>query len=173
MSSRNDESTAIIMVLGLVFTAMAAFAVVIFVILGCISLYLTILALFAWFRPVQIGDQYLMPEEARIFVLRGVIGAVLVAAFIAFLDFVLGYRIDWSYASWYTVVGYVVGTVGVEILIAESQQSTASDVEILPPELPQHQYQDRHQYQHQPRSLPRREAEPFRYASWDDEEAGR
>jgi hypothetical protein len=75
----------------------------------------------------------------------------------------LGVSINWDYFFFFVLAGYVGGSLGLEILFAnlpdESLAGTrmpARSPEVAPPPAP--------------RRLPPAEPEPFRYASWDDEE---
>lgn len=159
MSSKNDETTAVVMVfacLGAMAIMLAAF---VFAVLAFLSLLLTFVALCAWSRPRRIGKFILEPEEARAFVYRGLAGSFLLPTFVAFCALLFGFNIQDSVWPYLFLGGYVAGSIGIEILMAD-QNGGGGAVDITPPQVPSAP----------PRSLPRPEPEPFRFASWDDEE---
>jgi hypothetical protein len=157
MSSKNDNdnSGAAFLMAGFVVVALFLAALLAFA-----SLIFTILCIIAWNRPLTIFRQTLEPEEARTFVMCGLVFAVLVPAFIAFVDLVSDVRINWDYWPYFVGVGYVIGSIGIGILMAEDSPSASTAIDITPPQIPTAR----------PKALPRPDAPPFRYASWDDEE---
>lgn len=166
MSSRNDESSAMATGVGIIGTAAVFMALFMFAVFAFFAFVLTILCVFAWNNPVTLGTWTIEPGEARAFVLRGIAGMSLVPLFFAFCDVVFGPAIVWAYLPHMMGVGYVGGSVGIEYLKAKSNQEQPQ-TEIIPP----------------PSQLPTRtqggtpsqesQAEPFRFATWDDEENGR
>lgn len=165
MSQNNDNSGAA-MGIAFVMAGLAFIAVFIFAVLAFLALVLTIVAIFAWKNPVTLFGQTTYPREARAFVWRGVAGAFLLPVFIAFCEMLFEMRFQWDqYGHFFWIGGYTLGSVGVEIMTAQDAD-TAPKVEIYdPPATP-----PRHLPQ-PPRAIaPPESKEPFRYASWDDEE---
>ena len=156
MSSKNDDNSGIALVVG----GFAILAYFLMFVLLFVAFVLTILALLAWSRPLRLGKIVITPEEARRFVFSGLAGAFLLPAFCVFLDLVLGVRINWAYATHIVLAGYVLGSIGIEIIISGADEGSANVIETLPPQLPPSRAP----------SLPRSQAEPFRYASWNDDE---
>lgn len=120
MSSNNNnaESTAfafMIAILGI--AAMFLFALLAFIVFG-----MTVLALLAWNKPLQLGKWTIEPEEARAFVLRGVLGAAIAPVFLAFCGVIFDVPINWDYLAHFLGFGYVAGSIGLEILLADQQQ---------------------------------------------------
>ena len=161
MSQNNakDELTAIAIIAGFIGGAMMLMAVFVIAILAFIALVLTGVCLFAWTSPLTLGTWTLMPHEARAFVYRGLIGAGLAAAFSVFMAILFKFWIEDQAVPYILLVGYTLGSIGVEILNAQSG-SNAPGQTVLPPE--QHIAPPPHTYQPP--------AKPFRFASWDDED---
>lgn len=163
MSQKNDESTAMATAIGFVGALMAAAAIFLFAVFAFFAFILTILCVFAWNNPLTLGKWTIQPSEARGFVYRGLAGMYLLPLFIGFCDVIFHLGVVWSYLPHMMGVGYVLGSIGVEVLMANANEAQA-EPEILPPapQLPAPQPQN-------PQPL-QRAAEPFRFASWDDEE---
>ena len=150
---------------GMLFGAgLAIMAALIFAIMAFIAIILTVLALFAWNRPLRIGSLVVQPDEARSFVYRGLIGAVVLPAFIAFATALYGVAVDWdSYLFHILLLGYVGGSLGLEMLFADAQPPHAEGEIIHPPI-------ERQITPPRPQQLPPPQSPPFRFASWDDDE---
>lgn len=153
MSSKNDDNSgmAAVMMVGVMI------AVILFAVLAFAAAIMTVLCFIAWNRPLWIGGWELSPEEARAFIFRGIIGAILAPTFVAFCDIVIELQANWDYWPYFVGVGYTIGSIGIYLL---SDDDEPDPVDITPPRIPTAP----------PRALPRPDAEPFRYASWDDEE---
>jgi hypothetical protein len=165
MSSQNNnnEQSAMIFVAAILCAAAFAAIVFIFALATFTAFVMTIICFFAWNRPRRLGKEVLMPEEARAFVYRGLAGAVLLPVFAIFCDLVFGVYIRGDVLPYLVIGGYVVGSLGIEILMAEEAQQQQQSIQVIPPQMPVQRAQP---------SLPSNKP-PFRYASWDDEEAGR
>ena len=168
MNGKNDELNGVAIGFGLVVAALYIFFAVVAVLLGMLCFVLTILAIVAWINGgLTAGDEYISPDEARNFILRGVGFAIFVPIFWSLLLAFLGQPNKVS-LEWLMLGGYVFGSAGIEVLEAwnkAEKQETAQQV-ILPP-LPE---PDRVV---PPAVTPMQPREPFHYASWDDEELGR
>ncbi|PZU85746.1 MAG: hypothetical protein DI527_20925 [Chelatococcus sp.] len=161
MSQNNakDELTAIAIVVSFISAMMMFMVVIAFAILAFVALVLTGVALFAWTSPLTLGTWTLMPHEARAFVYRGLIGAVLAAALSVFMAILFKFWIEDQAVPYILLIGYTLGSIGVEIMNAQNA-SDAPGQTALPPE--QHIAPPPHTYQPP--------AKPFRFASWDDED---
>src|SRR5262245_61319803 len=120
MSSNNNDNSGMAAGFGLVVAvlgtiALTVFAVVFFALLF-VTFVLTMLCLVAWNRPVTIARWTLMPEDARSFVRRGLAGAVLLPAFLIFLEQAFGVFISGEYLMHVIIGGYMLGSLGLEIL---------------------------------------------------------
>lgn len=159
MSQNNakDEVTVIAMIFAFI-GAMAMFMMILaFAVLAFVALVLTVVCLFAWNSPLTLGKWTLMPDEARGFVYRGLIGSVLLAAFSVFIGIMFDIRIEDRAVPYILLGGYTLGSIGLEILAQE--QGEAPHQTIIPPS-----------QQIAPPSAPQPPAQPFRFASWNDED---
>lgn len=159
MSSRNDETTGLVMAFAFVGAAFYIAFLFIFALLAFLSLILTVLALLAWNRPLQIGTMMIEPDEARRFVMGGIAGAAIVPTFAVFCALLFGFGIADQAWFYLLIGGYVAGSIGLEILRAEAEQNqppvyTPPETRLSPP----------------PPALPPAPSAPFRFADWDDEE---
>jgi hypothetical protein len=109
---------------------------------------------------LRIGRWTLEPEAARSFVYRGLIGSVALAAFSVFAAIFFGFWIQDQAVPYILLAGYVLGSIGLEILWAqEGDQAVPPNQTIIPPS--------------QQIAPPRQQEPPrvpFRFASWDDED---
>lgn len=155
MSSKsNDENAAI----GVVVAVIAFAALFFFALLAFVALVFTVLALLAWKKPLRLGRFVITPDEAHAFVGRGLIGMALLPTFWAFCCILFGLPFEGDYLGYLLIGGYTLGSVGIEILSADDDPPAASPVH-TPPALPT-----------PADKAPAAEEEPFRFASWDDEE---
>lgn len=164
MSSKNDETSGIAAGAGILITLLAFAALFIFAVLAFLAFGLTVLCFFAWNKPITLGKWTIEPDEARSFVLRGIAGMWLVPIFVAFCSILFGINIVWSYLPHMMAFGYVGGSIGIDILTSNSKPS--QEIEILPPtpQLPAPP---------QPTPFQQRPAQPFEFATWEDEEGKR
>jgi hypothetical protein len=165
MSSNNNDNSGAAMAIGVVVAVAYFMAMVFAVVVVVIAIVLTIFAFMAWNRPLRVGKVVITPREARQFVWRGVVGFWVLPLLLALGNIFLGWTINFDYLFYYMLVGYCAGSIGVEALFADEQQQGPL-VEYLPPEpqitpLPK---------QPELPELPAPPREPFRFASWDDEE---
>lgn len=120
----------------------------------------TLLCLIAWRDGFRLGRIYIDAGNARAFIVRGLLGAVSVPAFLLLAEHLTDFTVKWDYLTYYSAVGYTAFSVGFEYLVARhismpyvDDDETVSlratrQQEILPP--------------------PAR-SRTHRYASWDDE----
>lgn len=165
MSSNNNNDNSAGTGIAVVVGILAMMAIFVFAFFAFLAFLLTIFCIFAWNKPRTIGKWTLEPHEARGFVLRGIAGMWLLPMFVAFCDVVFSIGVVWDYLPHMMGVGYVAGSVGIEILTADSNAAPAQ-TEIIP-QSQQITYQPGNS---QPSVSQQREPEPFKYASWDDEE---
>ena len=160
MSSNNNNGAG--MAVAFAIAMLGLVGIFLFALLAFVAFVLTTLAIFAWNTPITLGNWTLHPHDARAFVTRGILGAFLVPAFLLFVNVFLNIHIEWNYLSYMLVGGYTLGSIGIEILMADEQTA------IVPPAatyIPPVQ-----QLPAPPKQSQSREAEPFRFASWDAEE---
>lgn len=172
-SKNNDEMTGLFMVIGLiggmVYVAVLAVGFVIILGLSALTIGLTILSLIAWNRPVRAFGQVVMPEEARRFIKRGLHGLWMFPYALGLLDYFTSLQISWDYLWVYLFIGYAMGSLGVECIPTHDENGQPL-IEILPPDYqpPRQEVLLPPSREHRPALEP--EPEPFRFASWDDEE---
>ncbi|MDP3408561.1 hypothetical protein [Bosea sp. (in: a-proteobacteria)] len=160
MSQQNDETKGLIMVVAFLGAAIYAMAIFAFIIAAFASLIMTLCCFFAWNSPLTLGSATLMPDVARAFVYRGLIGALVAAAFSVFAAIVFGFWIQDQAVPYILLGGYTLGSIGLEILWAqEDNQPAPPNQTIIPPS-----QQITPPQQHEPSRV------PFRFASWDDED---
>ncbi|MFT3809961.1 MAG: hypothetical protein QM698_08585 [Micropepsaceae bacterium] len=172
MSSRkddNNEFAAIFMIFALIAAAIAAYYVLLALILTTI---LTIACLCAWNTPQTFDDRFtIFPEEAREFVIRGLICAVIAVLFSAIGVWRWGWKIEPN--AWWVIAigGYVAGSLGLEVLRARELPDGTPDIfplrtiPVPPPPVIEAEAID--VTPPDPKPAP----EPFRFAEWDDGEA--
>ena len=139
----------VIVTLFMILAALAAF----------VTLILTIMCIIAWNKPLTIGRMTITPEEARAFIARGILGAILAPTFTYFC--LLLFQSDTQVDYWGYVVlgGYVMGSLVLECIIQEAREKAQAEAQehlshLMPPPAMRQE-------------PPRR---PFEYASWDDED---
>lgn len=164
-NNQNDENTAIAMALGFIGAVMMVIAFAVIAILSFVAFVFTILAIIAWNEPLRLGRLVIEPEEARAFVYRGLLGAATAPAFLLFCAVLFGVPVEWNYFHYFLLGGYVAGSVGIEIAMAEENSGDSA----VHPQLPQQVLPPRPA----PQMTPPAEREPFSYARWDDEEENR
>lgn len=160
MSSKNDENNAMIMVFAFIAIGAMILVMAVFAILAFISLIFTVLCICAWSKPLTLGKMVITPEEARAYVLRGLWGAFSLPAFCWFAELLFNFTIKSEYIPHIILAGYALGSLGIEILMAQNQTESTPDIIPTQQQLPTPSQ----------RTMPSRPQEPFRFASWDDEE---
>ncbi|KKB76812.1 hypothetical protein VW29_19395 [Devosia limi DSM 17137] len=147
-------------VISIVLVALMYLAMGIAALAAFIAFTWTLLCLIAWRNGLRLGRIYIDAGNARAFIVRGVLGAVSVPAFLLLAEYLTDLTVKWEYLTYYIAGGYTVFSVGFEYLVARhismpyvDEDDTISlrasrQQEVLPPPS-------------QPRLT--------RYASWDDE----
>lgn len=164
MSNQNNEANGAVVGLVLIGAAMWMMFALIFAIASFAAVIFTILAFFAWNKPLTIFGQTIHPHEARAFVGRGLIGMILLPVFVIFACAM--FKVGLTNEVWPYLLGggYTLGSVGIEFLMAKAAEERAANATYIPPApapLP-------------PQKKPAQQArEPFTFASWDDEEKPR
>jgi hypothetical protein len=160
-NKNSEEATglAILFVLG------AFFAIGVWIFLAVVTAIMSLIALVACFHPLRIGGEVISRKDGYFFLLRGVIGwfafPFIVLSIAPMFD--IGIERDWI--VYIMMTGYMIGSTGMEYVLYKmsegAQQEAAAPVQTYSPP--------------PSRSLPSPpgQPEPFRYASWDDEEEGR
>lgn len=149
---------------GGIMTVIAIIALMLFFFLCFLAFVGTLIAFAAWFRPLRLGRVTIEPEDARAFVWRGVVGAIVLPMFVAFMVMFMNEPVDKEVWPYLFLIGYVMGSVGVKLFFAWAghQERTEAAVAAPPPVTSPPPV----------KGLPPRESPPFRYASWDDEGRG-
>lgn len=166
MASNNnngvDETT---MGLAILMVAAAFFFMAIFAIATFLAFVFTCFALAAWHRPLKIGKETMLPEEARRFVYSGAAGAVALPVFVVFTAILFGVQIREVWWGYIFTAGYDLGALGMAFAeAAEVERAKQAAALAPPPSAPPPQPEPK---------APPREREPFEYASWHDDDAGR
>jgi hypothetical protein len=163
MSSNNNETNGTAIALGLIVTGMLFLGIIIYAVLAIITFGLSVICLFALWKPRKIGKNIVTPHEARWFLGRGVIGWFALPLIISIAAQMFDWRISSDWTIHFMIAGYIIGALGGEYVIQQINEGAGGDTEPVvttPPAQP---------------ALPRpeTEAKPFRYASWDDEWKGK
>ena len=172
MSSRNDETTAYAIVAAFILTTVLLMIVVVYAIAVILAAIATVQALLAWNKPRIFFGEILAPDEARYFVGAGVASAVILPSFVAICSTLLNYTVPDELWIHFALGGYAFGSFGLTlyagkdeyelVTIDPSKESKLSAIDLSFLDVPPDE-------QSQPEPSP----PVFRYASWDDEEAGR
>ncbi|WAP67699.1 hypothetical protein [Jiella pelagia] len=172
MSSNNNQDGGMAFALALVGAGLALIGIFLFAVLAFLAVIMTILALCAWMRPLKLGSITIKPRDARLFIYRGLAGAILVPAFVVFSAILIDFRIDPDWWFYMVIGGYVLGSVGIAILEETSEDEEEADIVPVPaPRALEPPARVRLEGREPVRMKgPARSAEPFRFASWDDEE---
>ncbi|MGF7210831.1 hypothetical protein GGE65_005443 [Skermanella aerolata] len=160
MASQNNDNSAL-MGLAFVGAALGIMALFLFAVLAFIAFVLTIMALLAWNAPLKMGNVIVEPHEARAFVARGLVGAAVLPVFVIFCAILFGIPINDDYWGYIVLGGYVGGSIGLEMLMADENPQPIGPV-VMPAPEPQ-----------LPPQEPTAQKPPFQYATWDDEEENR
>lgn len=161
MSSQNNENANVATGAAIVAAGLYILALLLFFVLAILVFVFTVLAIWAWHEPRTIGRTTITPDEARSFVYWGLIGAGVAPLLVVMMAAALGERFDPDILIHSPWVGYVLGAT-LQSYIAHQEQeerkNAVEEVEVVQPAS---------------RTLAPvpSQAEPFRYASWDDEEA--
>lgn len=163
MNNNNSALAGPLLAMTLISAAFMVVAAIVFAVVAFIAFAITILCILAWNKPLTAFGETLKPHEARTFVGSGIAGAGLLLAFALFCSALFGLEMRddaWVYAL---ISGYSIGSLGYAISVAKAEEAAkqAQLVQSYPAVI-----------EHDPKpakSEPRASAEPFRFASWDDE----
>src|SRR5690606_29103784 len=111
MSQNNNDGGAAI---GFALVAGAVYLVglVVFAIVCFISLICTIIALYSLEKPTYfLGYKLFSPDEARVFLGAGVLGAIGLTSFVYFCSFLFKFRIEDEWLFYLLAGGYAFGSV--------------------------------------------------------------
>jgi hypothetical protein len=162
MSSNNQDNGAT-MGLAIVIAGIALLAIVVYAAACFLALLLTIASICAWNKPRRILGETFYPHEARAFVGAGIVGAIGVPVFAKFCEIIFDTRVPDDYWFYLVTGGYSFVSIGYTMhLASEQERQKASkiidgDIEWIVGPSP---------LQPEPEAQP----EPFRFASWDDED---
>jgi hypothetical protein len=167
-SQDNDTSGATIVAVvvggfGVVFGAIVigmAVAAIAYILLA--TVLFTVLSVLAWTKPLHIWDGVVTPGMAHNFVLGGVCGSVVVLICLVIAEFLLGIDVPGKYIGWFIIGGYVAGAfICDHTMVADDLEEYGAYIPPPPADAPDAE----------PLELP--QPQPFKFATWDDEEAGR
>lgn len=167
----NEEMQAMTFVMAIIGAAALFLFAFIAAIAAFAAVIMTIMALIAWNKPLELGEYILEPQDAREFVYRGIAGAIILPIFIFFCVFLFQIETGREFENaipYFFLAGYVVGSVGLEFAMAAEENSAASHT-VSTPTIIQEPERENHV---EGLPAPRTSSEDtFRYADWDDEEA--
>ncbi len=168
MSGRNDEAAGFAMAFAVLGAGVLFLGAIVFAALILIAGFLTVFSLGVCIlnRPVKVLSETVTPRDARIFLTGGISGAWMLPVFVWFCGLLYGIRIEDYVIQWLAVGGYIAGSFGLEIMVSNYERNTAAEIAARQPVAPPPP----------PKTIearPVHKPEPFRFASWDDEEAGK
>lgn len=157
----NNQTSPETIGLAIVIAVVGLMAIVFYAIACFLALVLTLLCFWAWNKPRTLFGETLLPEEARAFVGAGVFGAFVAPLFVLFCELLFDFKTDDQ--SWFYIItgGYAFTSLGMgmhQASEAEKRKAASvidADLFFVPP----------------PPLQPDLDAEPFRFADWDDENA--
>ncbi len=160
MDSRNSQDTGA----ALMMAGMAIMFIVLFVFFAFVSFAMTILCIFAWRKPLTIGPIHITPAEARGFIGCGIGGAIALPPMVVLVLALLGAPANVDGGLLF-IAGYTGGSLCFGLYCAKKEEAEKEAQLYAPP----------------PPPVSRRristpvivQEEPFRFASWDDDEANR
>lgn len=128
MSSNNNDNSGV-MAISFVIAILSMMFLIFYAIGLFLAFIFTILAVMAWDKPLKMGKMTIEPEEARLFVGRGLAGAIIVPTFCAFCSLVFQIFINWDLLPHMVLGGYMLGSVGVEMMMAQDETNNAGGAE--------------------------------------------
>lgn len=132
------------------------------------SLCITVLCLLAWNKPRRFFGQVLTSEEAREFIGRGLIGAVVLPVFVLFSSFLFHFQVVPYFWDYFILGGYTAGSLSLGFA-SEEAPATPDLIEYQRAALPDAAHSERTidaEYE----AVQSSPVQPFRFATWDDEE---
>jgi hypothetical protein len=161
MSNRNDGSSEFAMTAGILAASALLLFFVFYVLALIVAIGFTVIAVCAWNKPRRIAGHVITPAEARFFVHAGMAGTFLAPLLVWFICALFGLPVREDMWLHFFFGGYAFGSIVLTKLADDaglfaappSEDATVPTVAIAPPAPP----------------VPP-QAEPFRYARWDDEE---
>lgn len=172
---QNDKDNGAMLGFALIITMATFLFAFVFAIVTFLAIIMTGVCILAWNKPVTLFGQTITPQEAHEFVARGLLGAALAPCFALFASGLFGFQIRQDYWLFFVFGGYAFGSLVVGYHIekakAEAAQQAAAMQALLPPEQPARPVRT---IEAQPSVTPVSDElpqpQPFRFATWDDEE---
>lgn len=159
MSSRNNEPSGVAVGAGLIGSGVIVLAILVLIGIAIITAVFTVISIWAWNKPRQIGKMKIEPEEAQGYVYWGFVGFCMmpIACYLICNGFDI--YVATKYTQFTPWIGYILGA------------NIFSFIHHLTTEQAKQQAEAEHMRGAKPASLPRssKQPVPFRYASWDDE----
>ncbi len=159
MSNNNDNSGTLLVAFAV--AAIAAAVMFFYALAAFVTVVLTIIAFCGWFKPLTLFGSTIYPHEARAFVRNGVIGTILTPLFVIFAANLLEFRINEEMWPHVFIIGYILGSLGIEFLKDDEDRQTVLPMKEINPDssrLPP------------PEEKKAPTPEPFRFAEWDEED---
>ena len=163
MSQRNSETDGMAMGLALVGMAFALLFMVLYAVACFVAIVLTLLALCAWNEPLHLTSKMIItPREARIFIGSGIAGLIGLPVFVIFCAALFHLQIKPDWWGYILLGGYALGALGIGgAILGDEQENGTPNFIASPPALPAPEREE----------TPAPAKPPFRFASWDDEDA--
>ncbi|GJD59495.1 hypothetical protein [Methylobacterium dankookense] len=159
-----------------IFLGFALLSVVLFAVAALFACIMTGFCVVVWYynTPITICGETLTPDEAKRFVVRGVAGALIVPGLALFVCGFYGVQMRADALPYLAVGGYVLGSLVVGYFVEKArleaaQQQAAMQV-LPPPEQSARTVRTTELAPLRPESSPDAQPQPFRFATWDDEE---
>ena len=135
---------------------------VFFFIFAFISLGMTALCALAWKKPFTFGAITITPQEAHGFVCCGIAAAVLLPILLGITGAMLGFSIPRAWSPFVFIAGYTAGSLSFGLYCVKQEEAKEEERALARETAPQ--VLDEAPVIHEERP-------PFRFASWNDEEA--
>lgn len=174
MGSRNSDSAGLFWLAVLALIVLYFLALILFAIAAFAALVMTVVALFAWNDDLRLGQLTVASDDARFFVIRGLIGAGLTPLFCAFMATLYDFEVDWQALPVFLLFGYTAGSVGIEVWLhrrrrEEARYSAYRDLTMRRLEATSSRPALPAPAAYSAPPTPSPSNPPFRFASWDDE----
>lgn len=168
MSANNNDNHGVAVFIGIIGAGFMFLFAFIFAAAAFFSLCMTFLCLLAWNQPRRFFGQILTPEEAREFVGRGLIGAVVLPVFVLFASVLFRVQVVHDFWIYFVLGGYTGGSLSLGFA-SEDAPATPELIDYQRAALPDAARSERTidaEYE----AVQSSPVQPFRFATWDDEE---
>lgn len=159
MSQNNSETQGLAIAMAFIGVTFIFTGIIIYVLLAALTLGLSIICLFALWKPRKLFNETVTPSEARWFIGRGIIGWFAFPSILLALANSFDVRVEEDWLIHMMIGGYIIGALGGEYVIAKIKetQDEPETIDVTPTVVPPHPQIEKPK-QH------------FEFATWDDEE---